>query len=280
MLVIESIIPLREQLNSWKRSGQSIALVPTMGNLHAGHLSLVKKAEAVADRIVVTIFVNPTQFVAGEDFTSYPRTLDQDLARLADTGTDIVFHPATEEIYPANTGNQTVVTAPSLDNIFCGKFRPGHFAGVATVVAKLFNIVQPDAAVFGEKDYQQLLVIKQLVRDLCIPVKIIESPTMRENDGLAMSSRNSYLTRNEREIAPMLLQTLNNVRKEIISGNTKYAETERRAQDELGRKGFTVEYLAVRDAVNLGEAGDGDLVVLAAVRLGKARLIDNVVIRR
>lgn len=280
MLVIESINPLREQLASWKRSGQSIALVPTMGNLHVGHLSLVKKAKTVADRVVVTIFVNPTQFVAGEDFSSYPRTLEQDHAKLAGTGIDILFHPATAEIYPANTEQQTTVTVPSLDNIFCGKFRPGHFAGVATVVTKLFNIVQPDTAVFGKKDYQQLLVIRQLVRDLCMPIKIIGLPAVRESDGLAMSSRNGYLTSTERKIAPILFQILSGVREEIISGNTEYAGIEQRAWGELGKEGFAVEYLAVRDAENLGEAGAGDLVVLAAVRLGKARLIDNVVIRR
>jgi pantoate--beta-alanine ligase len=280
MLFIESIIPLREQLASWKRSGQRIALVPTMGNLHAGHLSLVERAKTAADRTIVSIFVNPTQFVAGEDFASYPRTLDQDQARLAGTGTDLLFHPATEEIYSTNAEQQTVVTVPSLDSIFCGKFRPGHFAGVATIVTKLFNIVQPDVAVFGEKDYQQLLVIRQLVRDLCIPVQIIASPTVRESDGLAMSSRNAYLTAAERKTAPVLFQVLSRVNGEIAGGNTAYAEIEQRARDELNRAGFTTEYIAVRNAENLGNAGSGDLVVLAAVRLGKARLIDNVVIRR
>lgn len=280
MLVIESIIPLREQLASWKRSGQSIALVPTMGNLHAGHLSLVEKAGTIADRIVVTIFVNPTQFVTGEDFTSYPRTLDQDHAKLAGTGIDILFHPSTEEIYPLNSEQQTIVTVPSLENIFCGKFRPGHFAGVATIVTKLFNIVQPDVAVFGEKDYQQLLVIKKLVNDLCIPVEIIESPTVRESDGLAMSSRNSYLTDDERKVAPVLFQVLNRVQDEIAKGNTAYTEIEQQAQVELNQAGFVTEYIAIRRADDLGEADSGDLVVLAAVRLGKARLIDNVVFRR
>ncbi len=280
MLVIDRIIPLREQLSSWGQSGHSIALVPTMGNLHAGHLSLVEKAKTVADRIVVTIFVNSIQFVAGEDFASYPRTLDQDRAKLAATGADILFHPVEEEIYPENSEQQTTVTVPSLENVFCGKFRPGHFTGVATVVAKLFNIIQPDVAVFGEKDYQQLLVIKQLVRDLCMPVRIIESPTVRESDGLAMSSRNIYLNTEERMIAPMLFQVLGRMKDEIINGNTAYAEIEQRAQDELNQAGFATEYVAIRAAENLTEAGTGNLVVLAAARLGKARLIDNVVIRR
>jgi pantoate--beta-alanine ligase len=280
MLVIESIIPLREQLASWKRSGQSIALVPTMGNLHGGHMSLVKDARKVADRIVVSIYVNPAQFVAGEDFASYPRTFEQDHAQLDGKGVDVLFHPVTSEIYPDNTEQQVTVRVPSLDNIFCGKFRPGHFAGVATVVTKLFNIVQPDVAIFGEKDYQQLLVIKKLVNDLCIPVKIIESPTVRESDGLAMSSRNSYLTAEERTIAPVLFQVLKRVQEEIVKGNTAYTQIEQQAQARLNQAGFVTEYFAIRSADDLSENVNGDLVVLAAVRLGKARLIDNVVIRR
>ncbi|OGT64386.1 MAG: pantoate--beta-alanine ligase [Gammaproteobacteria bacterium RIFCSPLOWO2_02_47_7] len=280
MLEIDRIFPLREQLSSWRQSGQSIALVPTMGNLHAGHLSLVDKAKTVADRVVVTIFVNSIQFVAGEDFASYPRTIGQDRAKLAAIGTDILFHPLEEEIFPESPEQHTTVMVPSLDNIFCGKFRPGHFAGVATVVAKLLNIIQPDVAVFGEKDYQQLLVIKQLVRDLSMPVRIIDSPTVRESDGLAMSSRNIYLNAEERMIAPMLFQVLSRMKDEIINGNSAYTEIEQRAQDELGQAGFATEYVAIRAANNLAEAGTGDLVVLAAARLGTARLIDNVVIRR
>ena len=280
MLEIDRIIPLREQLSSWRQSGQSIALVPTMGNLHAGHMSLVEEAKRFADRIVVTIFVNPIQFVAGEDFASYPRTIDEDRAKLKATGTDILFHPAEEEIYPENPEQQTTVTVPLLDSVFCGKSRPGHFSGVATVVTKLFNIIQPDVAVFGEKDYQQLLVIKKLVMDLCMPIRIIGSPTVRESDGLAMSSRNVYLNDEERIIAPMLFKVLSRMKDEIINGNNAYAEIERRAQDELNQAGFATEYIAIRAAENLAEAGTGDLVVLAAACLGKARLIDNVVIRR
>jgi pantoate--beta-alanine ligase len=280
MLVIDRIIPLREQLSAWRQSGQSIALVPTMGNLHAGHLSLVEMAKEFADRIVVTIFVNPVQFVAGEDYDSYPRTIDQDQEMLAASGTDILFHPPEEEIYPENSQNQTIITVPSLDSIFCGKSRPGHFAGVATVVAKLFNAIQPDVAIFGEKDYQQLLVIKQLVRDLCMSVRIIEAPTVRESDGLAMSSRNVYLNSGERTIAPRLFQVLSRMKEEIINGNRAYMEMEQQAMAELDQAGFATEYVAIRAAENLAEAGTGDLVVLAAACLGKARLIDNVVIRR
>ena len=280
MLVVDRIITLREQLSSWRQSGQSIVLVPTMGNLHKGHLSLVEKAKTAADRIVVTIFVNPTQFVAGEDFASYPRTIDQDRDMLATADTDILFHPAAEEIYPDNLAQQTMVIIPPLDNIFCGKSRPGHFSGVATVITKLFNIIQPDVAVFGEKDYQQLLVIKQLVRDLCISTRIIESPTVRERDGLAMSSRNNYLNAEERKIAPVLFQILSRMKSEIVNGNIDYAEIERQAQNDLNQAGFATEYVAIRSAENLMEAGTGDLVILAAACLGKARLIDNVVIRR
>jgi pantoate--beta-alanine ligase len=280
MLEIARIIPLRKQLTAWRQSGQEIALVPTMGNLHDGHMSLVEEAKKIADRIVVTIFVNPIQFVAGEDFASYPRTIDEDRAKLKATGTDILFHPAEEEIYPENPEQQTRVTVPLLDSVFCGKSRPGHFSGVATVVAKLFNIIQPDVAVFGEKDYQQLLVIKKLVMDLCMPVRITGSPTVRDCDGLAMSSRNVYLNDEERMIAPMLFKVLSRMKDEIINGNNAYVEIERRAQDELNQAGFATEYIAIRAAENLAEAGTGDLVILAAVCLGKARLIDNVVIRR
>lgn len=280
MLVIESITPLREQLTSWRRSGQSIALVPTMGNLHGGHMSLVKDAGKIADRIVVSIYVNPTQFVAGEDFTSYPRTFEQDHAQLDGKGVDVLFHPVTSEIYPDNTDQQVTVRVPSLDNIFCGQFRPGHFAGVATVVTKLFNIVQPDVAVFGEKDYQQLLVIKKLVKDLCIPVKIFESHTVRETDGLAMSSRNSYLTTDERNIAPVLFQVLDAIATEVKNDNRNFSQLEKGAFDMLKQAGFMPEYFAIRDAESLEMPGQGSLVILAAARLGKARLIDNIIIRR
>jgi pantoate--beta-alanine ligase len=251
-----------------------------MGNLHAGHLSLVEQARKVADKVVTSIFVNPTQFVEGEDFEEYPRTLDADLSRLAELETDLVFNPDLREIYPTGLEQQTKVLVPSLDNKFCGKFRPGHFTGVATVVTKLFNIVQPDIAVFGEKDYQQLLVIKCLVDDLCIPVKVIGAPTIREEDGLALSSRNVYLTEEEREIAPVLYKTLSAIAGSILEDKNGYAALEEKALSHLSQAGFKPEYLIICNADDLCEPGDGDLVVLAAAWLGRARLIDNVIIRR
>ena len=281
MLCFDRIQPMREQVSAWRQQGRSIALVPTMGNLHTGHLALVKRAQQIADRTVATIFVNPTQFVQGEDYAAYPRTFDDDRMALKKTGTDVLFHPDVREMYPDGAGQQTQVTVAGLDDIFCGKFRPGHFSGVATVVTKIFHITEPDVALFGEKDYQQLLVIRRLVSDLNLPVTIVGMPTVREDDGLALSSRNRYLNVKERRTAALLYRTLLQISGEIKKGRTDYATMERDAIAHLTQAGFRSEYLSIRRASDLGEAGDDrNLVVLAAAWLGRARLIDNVLVGR
>jgi pantoate--beta-alanine ligase len=218
MEMAETILSLHRALAPWRQSGARIALVPTMGNLHAGHLRLVEKAECLAECVVVSIFVNPLQFGAGEDYRSYPRTLDQDSEKLSALGVNLLFAPSVHEIY--STGEQPMIRVemPGLFNILCGAFRPGHFAGVATVVIKLFNLIQPHLAVFGTKDYQQLVVIKRLVADLSIPVEIVAVETVREPDGLAMSSRNSYLTLDERRRAPVLQQALRSAANRLRKG--------------------------------------------------------------
>lgn len=280
MINLDQIIPLQEQLSQWRNSNQSIALVPTMGNLHAGHLSLVDKAIQYADRTVVSIFVNPTQFVQGEDYSAYPRTLEQDINKLTEMGIDLLFCPAVEKIYPDGLQKQTQVTVPLLDSILCGKSRPGHFTGVATVVTKLFNIVKPDIAVFGEKDYQQLLVIRRLTRDLFLRTEIIGMPTVREADGLAMSSRNNYMDTKERKTAPLLYQALREIVDNIMAGDLDYKQLQKNARLKLNKAGFKTEYVCIRDAETLQKPSTGDLVVLGAAQLGKARLIDNVLIKR
>lgn len=278
MHCVAEISDLRNRLNQWRKLDHKIALVPTMGNLHDGHLSLVNQATSLADKTVVSIFVNPTQFVEGEDFDQYPRTLEADLSILGKTGTDIVFNPGLDEIYPHSEKKNTFITVPHLENILCGKFRPGHFAGVALVVNKLLNIVEPDIAVFGEKDYQQLLVIKHLVKDLCMPVEIISGPTIREPDGVAISSRNIYLTDSERKIAPLLYQTLVEIAETINTGDRNFTELENTAIKKLNNSGFVTEYVEIREASDLGTPRTGNLVVLTAAWLGKARLIDNVIL--
>ena len=272
---------MREQLSAWRKQGQSIALVPTMGNLHAGHLALMKMALQIAQRTIATIFINPTQFVQGEDYAAYPRTIEDDRKVLEASGVDVLFHPEVNEMYPGGTEMQARVTVAGLDDIFCGKFRPGHFTGVATVVTKLFNITEPDVALFGEKDYQQLQVIRRLVRDLHLPVAIVGMSTVREDDGLALSSRNQYLDASERRIAPLLYRSLLRISEEIKQGRTDYAKLECDAVAHLSQAGFRPEYIGIRRAGDLGEAGrDEDLVVLAAAWLGRTRLIDNVLVGR
>jgi pantoate--beta-alanine ligase len=273
---------LRAIISRWRAVGTSIALVPTMGNLHAGHLALVEQAKQRADRTVATIFVNPMQFVAGEDYEKDPRTLAQDRRLLLEAGVDLLFTPEVNELYPGELEQQTRVEVPALDHILCGAFRPGHFTGVATVVTKLLNLVQPDLAFFGEKDYQQLLVIKRLVKDLCIPVEIRSVPTVREPDGLAMSSRNSYLTDQERNLAPLLYQTLKAAADTIGQGGSNFMAIEQRGVEALIAVGFRPEYFAVRRAADLGwpRENDRDLVILAAARLGQARLIDNIAVQK
>jgi pantoate--beta-alanine ligase len=256
-----------------------IAFVPTMGNLHAGHLSLVEKARELADHVVVSIFVNPLQFGPHEDFAAYPRTLREDCAQLEQARTDFVFAPDSAEIYPHGTAATTTVQVPELSDILCGAARPGHFSGVATVVLRLFNIIQPHYAVFGEKDFQQVLVIRRMVKDLQVPVEIISMPTLREADGLAMSSRNQYLSPAERQCAPMLAQVLHKLKQGIEQdGERDLAALEAEAAQTLQAAGFaTPDYVRVRDAETLGtpDPARPEWVVLAAARLGKARLIDN-----
>lgn len=262
--------------------GHRVGLVPTMGNLHEGHLELVRACRRHCDVCVVSIFVNPTQFGPNEDFANYPRTLDDDLTRLDQAHVDVIFKPGVEEMYPDGQQNQVVVTVPGLANTLCGASRPGHFDAVATVVAKLFNIVQPQHAFFGEKDWQQLTVIRAMVRQLDMPIDVVGVPTVRAESGLALSSRNNYLSDAERDRAPLLNAALEDIKRAIEarhpSGNRQYQELEDQAAVSLTDGGFDVDYVAVRDAHRLCEpdAASTDLRILAAARLGGARLIDNV----
>ncbi len=277
MQIVEQLGPLREQVRQWRLGGERLALVPTMGNLHAGHLALVHEARARADRVLVSIFVNPLQFGPNEDFASYPRTLAQDRAALVRVGTDLLFTPGVDSVYPQGQAMHTRVEVPGLSEILCGATRPGHFTGVATVVCKLLNMVQPDLAVFGEKDFQQLAVIRRMVADLCLPVEILGVPTVREPDGLAMSSRNGYLSADERARAPILYRTLNWVAEQVRSGDRDLRRIEQEAAESLLEAGFEPDYISIRRSSDLAEpaAGDAPLVVLAAARLGRTRLIDN-----
>jgi pantoate--beta-alanine ligase len=278
---IEQISMLRERAAGWRRAGQRVAFVPTMGNLHAGHLALVAEAQRLAERVVVSIFVNPLQFGPQEDFGAYPRTLARDQELLAGAGTDLLFAPSVEVVYPRGQANQTRVEVPGISDILCGASRPGHFVGVATVVCKLFNMVQPDLAVFGEKDYQQLLVIRRMTLDLSLPVAIQGLATVREADGLAMSSRNGYLTAQERARAPALYLILQRCAEWLRQG-LDIAAVEGLAGEEIAAAGFGPDYVSVRRAADLGlpQAEDLELVVLAAARLGRARLIDNLRVER
>lgn len=274
MHTVNTIAALRAQIRTWKAAGNSIAFVPTMGNLHAGHCQLVKAAKEQADKVVVSIFVNPTQFGAGEDFDNYPRTEQQDQEQLRTLDTDLLFLPAVAEMYSPDA--KTVVSVAGLSELYCGATRIGHFDGVATVVCKLFNMVQPDIALFGLKDFQQLAVIRMMVKDLNIPVEIIGIETIREADGLAMSSRNGYLTAEQRQLAPLLYQTLCAAREQILTG-MDYASVEQYALSALQHAGFVPDYFRVCHSNDLTPAlpNDTDLVLLAAAKLGKTRLIDN-----
>ncbi|MDX1518984.1 MAG: pantoate--beta-alanine ligase [Gammaproteobacteria bacterium] len=275
MIKAEDTRTLRQQVQQWRDDHQEIVLVPTLGNLHAGHLALVERARDLGDRVVVSIFVNPTQFVQGEDFADYPRTLDEDLQQLQTYEVDLIYLPDLQAIYPDNDVEGVQVAVPALDGRFCGASRPGHFTGVATVVTKLLNLVQPHKAVFGEKDYQQLLVIRKLVKDLHIPVEIIDHPTVREADGLAMSSRNRYLTGDERERAPLIYANLCRVRDRILAGERDFRELEQSARASLEDAGLRVDYFSVASATDLSEPAGKQLIILAAAWLGRARLIDN-----
>lgn len=280
MKIVESKEELHEQLREWRAAGEHVALVPTMGNLHAGHASLVEIAREHAERVVVTVFVNPTQFGEDEDFDEYPRTLERDTLRLRMIGADVLFTPTVNTVYPYGIDQATVVSVPYLADKFCGSFRPGHFDGVTTVVARLIALVRPDVAVFGQKDYQQQLVIRHMVADLNLPIKVIGAPTIREDDGLAMSSRNGYLSKQERAVAPKLYATLVAVGKELQSGKRNFEEMEQQAEKKLRSLGFEPDYVAVRRAEDLSmPTRDCDeVVILAAAHLGRTRLIDNVVV--
>ncbi|OAM34500.1 pantoate--beta-alanine ligase [Eikenella sp. NML96-A-049] len=269
-----------KELRDWRREAGSVAFVPTMGNLHEGHLALVREAAKWADKVVVSIFVNRLQFGQGEDFDRYPRTLEQDAAKLAGEGVAVLFAPSEQELYP-NVAQQYNVEPPNLQNELCGAFRPGHFRGVATVVAKLFNIVEPDYACFGKKDYQQLAILQGMAADLNFRVEIVPVDIGRTADGLALSSRNQYLSEAERKQAPQLYRELQAIARAVENGNRDYAALEQQAAANLKQAGWQVDYVELRHAGNLQVAhvGDSELVVLAAARLGKTRLIDNIEIR-
>ena len=274
------IIHTIQELRDWRREAGGVAFVPTMGNLHEGHLALVREAAKRADQVVVSIFVNRLQFGQGEDFDRYPRTLEQDAAKLAGEGVAVLFAPSEQELYP-NVAQQYNVEPPNLQNELCGAFRPGHFRGVATVVAKLFNIVEPDYACFGKKDYQQLVILQGMAADLNFGVEIVPVDIGRAADGLALSSRNQYLSEAERKQAPQLYRELQAVARAVENGNRDYAALEQQAAANLKQAGWQVDYVEIRHADNLQVAhvGDSELVVLAAARLGNTRLIDNIEIR-
>jgi len=278
--IISTAEALREHLSDWRQAGEHVALIPTMGNLHEGHLSLVRIAREHAERVVVSIFVNPTQFAKGEDLESYPRTLERDKRRLKRLNVDLIFVPDVDTMYPFGTDSATSVTVPVLTDELCGSFRPGHFDGVTTVVSRLFGLVQPDVAVFGQKDYQQQLIIRRMVEDLNLPIQVFVGPTVREEDGLAKSSRNQYLSENERAIAPALFATISRTGDKLKDGNQHFTDLEKEAMNELGDSGFEPEYISIRRAGDMGEPDQSsrELVILASAWLGEARLIDNLVV--
>lgn len=281
MLVIEQISQLREIRRNWKNADKVIAFVPTMGNLHAGHLKLVKAAKAQADIVVASIFVNPLQFGPDEDLDAYPRTIEEDKAKLAELGVDALFLPQASDIYPRGLEQQTFVEVPGISYMICGASRPGHFRGVATIVCKLFNMVQPNKAFFGEKDFQQLQVIKAMVTDLSMNLEIIGVPTEREDDGLAMSSRNGYLSQEQRQLAPELYRNITELADEILSGRRDFSQLVAHHRQQLQEAGFKPDYIEIRAASSLLHPSHEDtaLVILAAAFLGKTRLIDNIQIQ-
>ncbi|HVI25113.1 MAG TPA: pantoate--beta-alanine ligase [Xanthomonadaceae bacterium] len=273
---VDRLEDLRARIAGWKRAGLRVGFVPTMGNLHAGHFSLVELARRHADRVVASVFVNPTQFGPNEDFARYPRTPEADAAGLAAAGCDLLWLPSVQTMYPFGVEATVQVRVPGVTGVLEGAHRPGHFDGVATVVARLFNQVRPDVAVFGRKDYQQLAVIRYLVRDLAFPVELVAGETRREADGLAMSSRNQYLSADERARAPALHAALLALRDAILAGRAR-AEAEAQGTAALEAQGFAVDYLAVRrpDLTEPADGEPGPRVALVAARLGRTRLIDN-----
>ncbi len=280
MLVVNNPAALREQIGQWHREGRAIAFVPTMGNLHQGHLTLVEEARRHGDKVVVSIFVNPLQFDKAEDLANYPRTLEQDCAALEAAGVDLVFTPTPEIMYPQGLASQTFVEVPGISSLLEGALRPGHFRGVSTVVTKLFNLVQPNVACFGEKDYQQLALIRKMVADMAMPIEIVGVPTVRAEDGLALSSRNGYLTAAERAIAPELARTMNWIAEQIEAGNSHLPSLVAQASQRLDNAGFRTDAIDIVDADTLESASAESqrLVILMAAYLGKARLIDNRVV--
>lgn len=280
MRTVNDAPSLRAAVRAWKRDGHTVGFVPTLGNLHAGHFSLVDLARKHADRVVVSIFVNPTQFAAGEDFEKYPRTLAADSAGLAEHDCDLLFAPDVATLYPFGAEHSLRIHVPQIGDTLEGAHRPGHFDGVATVVAKLLTLVAPDIAVFGQKDWQQLLVIKSLVRDLSLPLEIIAAPTMREHDGLALSSRNQYLDAEQRARAPQIYSTLLWMRESVLVGHKRDA-IESGAAQRLERAGFVPDYSAIRRAEDLSIPEDSereDLIALIAAKLSSTRLIDNLLL--
>lgn len=278
MHIISNVKELRAYLH--QDHHRRVALVPTMGNLHAGHLSLIDYARHHAKKVVVSVFVNPTQFSASEDFDRYPRTLESDSKLVEQVGADVLFVPTVSEMYPNGIHESTKVIVSGLNSILCGAHRPGHFNGVTSIVTKLFNVVQPQVAIFGKKDFQQLLIIQQMVKELLMPIEIIGLPTCREEDGLAMSSRNSYLTPEQRSIAPYLYKTLCKIKQAILAGEKNYSTLEEQATNTLSKIEFVPDYISIRDRKDLSiptpQTSPEELVILGAAWLGCARLIDNV----
>ncbi|MFP5897688.1 pantoate--beta-alanine ligase [Salmonella sp. 741265065_PSA] len=277
MLIIETLPLLRQHIRRLRQEGKRVALVPTMGNLHDGHMKLVDEAKARADVVIVSIFVNPMQFDRPDDLVRYPRTLQEDCEKLNKRKVDYVFAPAVEEIYPQGLAGQTYVDVPGLSTMLEGASRPGHFRGVSTIVSKLFNLIQPDIACFGEKDFQQLALIRKMVADMSYDIEIVGVPIIRAKDGLALSSRNSYLTAEQRKIAPGLHNVMNSIAEKLIAGNRELQEIIAIAEQELNEKGFRADDIQIRDADTLLELTETSkrAVILAAAWLGQARLIDN-----
>lgn len=273
MKIFHSINEIRQ----WRQSVQRVAFVPTMGNLHQGHLALVEKARTLADTVIVSIFVNPLQFGPKEDFSTYPRTLAADTEKLNAMGIDALLAPSVQEMYASDHPHTPYIQVSDLANDLCGKTRPQHFAGVATVVAKLFHIVQPNVAVFGEKDWQQCVIINQMVQALNFPLTLATLPTVRAEDGLALSSRNQFLTAEERRVAPELQKTLQHIRRAILAGEDNYEDLCHQATEALHPLGFQVDYLTVRErqSLRIPTPADNELIILAAAFLGKPRLLDN-----
>ena len=278
MQLVNDIPVLRELRREWQLQGKVIAFVPTMGNLHQGHLNLVREAQRHADVVVVSIFVNPMQFGPDEDLDAYPRTLAKDAELLRELGADVLFAPKVSDMYARGLEQQTFVEVPGISYMICGASRPGHFRGVATIVCKLFNMVQPNLAFFGEKDFQQLQVIKAMVTDLSMNLKIFGVPTTRENDGLAMSSRNQYLNPQQRAMAPLLYQYLQELADAIMQGRRDFNKLAEQCKEQLVEQGFKPDYIEIRAAESLMPPGHEEhkLVILAAAFLGKTRLIDNI----